>query len=368
MDRVSIATPRLSGGGAEKVVRLIAVELNRYGRLATVYSGAPGEGEKQPAIPVTGIGGERAAQAAVSFLRAAHRDDAGTFLLSLGYINFAPLLRLIRPRARIVLRLGNTVSPEISQMPPLARFRYLTSARMACRAADAMIVQCEYMGSDAVEQLRVAETKIVPIYNPIEAALLERAPGASRPVEAPYIFTAATFKAQKDMNTLLAGFSRSANRGERKLLIAGIAPDHAEFTAMCSRHGLGPESVVCLGFLPDIYPYIEHAEICVLTSLYEGFSNFLLECAALGKHIVATDCPGGNRELFALYDNAEMFPVGDADRLAVLLDRPRRDIPLEQANTSLRAFRFANIYKRYCEVLFGTAVATVSQPSGDVER
>jgi glycosyltransferase involved in cell wall biosynthesis len=301
-------------------------------------------------------------------LRAARQDDTGTFLLSLGYINFAPLLRLIHPRARIVVRLGNSIGPEISRISSLARLRYLTGARMACWAADAMIVQCEYMRRDAIEQLRVTDTKIVPIYNPIETSLLERAPGPDRPVEAPYIFTAATFKDQKDLNTMLAGFSRSGNPEKRKLLVAGIGPDHAGFAAMCRRHGLGPDAVVCLGFLPDIYPYIEHAEICILTSLYEGFSNFLLECAVLGKHIVATDCPGGNRELFAHYDNAEMFPVGDADRLAVLLDSPRKDLPLEQSRGQLRTFRFESIYARYCEVLFGTEEAAASLPGGNVRR
>lgn len=363
MERVSVAIPRLSGGGAEKVVRLIAAELHRCGRLATVYTGAPGERVESPALPVTGIDGERAARAAMSFLRAVRRDRAGTFLLSLGFINFAPVLRLVHPRARIVLRLGNTVSAEIALLGTLARLRYLAGARAACRAADKVIVQCDYMGRDTIEQLRVPEAKIVPIYNPVEAALLERAPDPNRPVEAPYIFTAATFKPQKDLDTLLAGFARAVNPAGRKLLIAGIAPDHAEFAAMCRRHGLGPDSVVCLGFLPNIYHYIEHAEICVLTSVYEGFSNFLLESAALGKRIVASDCPGGNRELFAHYDNAESFAVGAADRLAVLLDSPRRDRPLEQARARLGAFRFEMIYARYCEVLFDT-ISTAISPVG----
>ena len=359
MNRVSVAIPRLTGGGAEKVMSLVADELHRRGRLAIVYVGTPQQRADAPTLPITHIGGERAAQAMFSFLRAVRKDRATSFLLSLGFINFAPLLRLAHPRARIIVRLGNMVSPEIAQMGTVARFRYLGSARTACRAANAVIVQCDYMGGDAIEQLRVPEAKIVRIYNPIEPALLERTPARDRPEIAPYIFTAATFKTQKDLDTLLAGFARAENPTGRKLLIAGIAPDHAEFAAMCRLHGLGPDQVVCLGFLSDIYRYIEHAEICVLTSLYEGFSNFLLECAVLGKRIVASDCPGGNRELFAHYDNAEMFPVGDAEQLAIKLGLPRRDLPLEQSREQLRSFQFETIYARYCEVLFGNAPAAV---------
>jgi glycosyltransferase involved in cell wall biosynthesis len=277
-------------------------------------------------------------------------------------MNFAPFLRLYRPRARIVLRLGNTVSPEIAMLGAVARLRYLTSARAACRAADRIIVQCAYMGNDATEQLRVPNAKIAMIYNPIESALLARAPNPDRPFSAPYIFVAATLKAQKDLDTLLAGFARAANPTARKLLIAGIAADDPEFVAMCGRHALGPDRVVCLGFLPHIYRYIEHAEICVLTSIYEGFSNFLLECAVLGKHIVASDCPGGNRELFAVYDNAAMFPVGDAGRLAELLDRPRNDVPLDHARARLEAFRLDTIYTQYCEVLFGADASPIGEP------
>ncbi len=82
------------------------------------------------------------------------------------------------------------------------------------------------------------------------------------------------------------------------------------------------------------------------------------------KRIIASDCPGGNRELFAHYDNAEMFAVGDADRLAALLDSPRRDLPLKEARARLGAFRFETIYARYCEVLFGT-IPTAISPVGE---
>ena len=42
----------------------------------------------------------------------------------------------------------------------------------------------------------------------------------------------------------------------------------------------------CLGFRKDTYDLIQHADLCVLTSKYEGFSNYLLEAAALGKRVV----------------------------------------------------------------------------------
>lgn len=81
------------------------------------------------------------------------------------------------------------------------------------------------------------------------------------------------------------------------------------------------------------------------------------------KRIIASDCSGGNRELFDHYDNAEMFAVGDADRLAALLDSPRRDLPLEMARAQLRAIRFMTIYARYRKALFG-AIPTAVSPVG----
>ena len=51
----------------------------------------------------------------------------------------------------------------------------------------------------------------------------------------------------------------------------------------------------------------------MLTSLYEGFSNVILESLALKTPVVATDSPGGNREIILNSENGFLAKTGNSD-------------------------------------------------------
>lgn len=86
---------------------------------------------------------------------------------------------------------------------------------------------------------------------------------------------------------LLAVYARSLRRKTARLVITGVDPADAAFKELMRESKLGEFEVVWLGFIPEIYGRIAQAETCVLTSHFEGFSNFLPEAAALGKRIIA---------------------------------------------------------------------------------
>jgi glycosyltransferase involved in cell wall biosynthesis len=60
---------------------------------------------------------------------------------------------------------------------------------------------------------------------------------------------------------------------------------------------------------------MRYADLLVLPSRYEGVPNAALEALALGTPVIASDCPGGIRELRDLDDRVVLAPMGNANAL-----------------------------------------------------
>jgi glycosyltransferase involved in cell wall biosynthesis len=75
-----------------------------------------------------------------------------------------------------------------------------------------------------------------------------------------------------------------------------------------------------LGFVEDIGALWARAHIAVLPSYREGLPLSLLEAAACGRPLVATDVPGC-REIASPGVNAFLVPLDDTEALAAAIDR-----------------------------------------------
>jgi glycosyltransferase involved in cell wall biosynthesis len=206
------------------------------------------------------------------------------------------------------------------------------------------------MRADLLTLMPWAGSKVCIIHNFIEDELWGYSPYPTPPIAEPYIFIAAGFRPEKAFDILLPALKRVNCR--RKLVIAGIGPDDAAFQNLRNSAGLSAEDVRCLGFVASPYHWIAHADLCVLPSRYEGFSNFLLEAGALGKRVVATSCPGGNAEFFEAYKNVIPVPVDDIAALATALEAPRADMDRLEARRRLVTFERETVLAEYMRALF----------------
>jgi galacturonosyltransferase len=64
-------------------------------------------------------------------------------------------------------------------------------------------------------------------------------------------------------------------------------------------------------FIDDIRPYIAKAHVLVLPSYHEGMANVLLEAAAMGRPIIASDIPGCQEAILSGY-NGYLFKKKDS--------------------------------------------------------
>ena len=63
------------------------------------------------------------------------------------------------------------------------------------------------------------------------------------------------------------------------------------------------------------FPYILQADFFILTSIYEGLPNVLLEAITLKKYVISSDCPTGPKEILENGKNGTLFKFGNSNDL-----------------------------------------------------
>ena len=119
---------------------------------------------------------------------------------------------------------------------------------------------------------------------------------------------------QKDHMTLLNAFLNLKNIINFRLLIIGDGKNKKKMEKFIKENKLINE-VKILKNINNPFPYIKKSNIFILTSLYEGLPNVLLEAITLKKYIISSDCPTGPKEILNYGKGGTLFKAGDSNDL-----------------------------------------------------
>jgi glycosyltransferase involved in cell wall biosynthesis len=99
-----------------------------------------------------------------------------------------------------------------------------------------------------------------------------------------------------------------------KFVIIGDGELRDELEKYSQQSGIA-DNVVFIGESDDVFPLLQTMDVFVMTSLYEGLSNAIMEAMLAGLPVVATDV-GGNRELVVNGETGFLCSSNDASSLA----------------------------------------------------
>jgi glycosyltransferase involved in cell wall biosynthesis len=262
----------------------------------------------------------------------AGRYDVMDAWLYHAYVLAALTRPLVRPRALLAGR------RSLSDFK--ARFNWLerTGDAVARRAATRIVANSEAVKGDVIVREKIDPDRIQVIHNGVQApapmAIADRrarraAWGASE--DSIVIGCVANYKPFKGLELLIRAASRLAARPDApdvRLVLVGEGALRPELERL--RAELGVERIVFLnGTEPEARDVFGAFDIAAHTSESEGLPNVVLEAAAAGLPIVATDA-GGTREIITHGRTGELVPIGDEDSVVAALDRLSRD-PRERA-------------------------------------
>jgi glycosyltransferase involved in cell wall biosynthesis len=123
---------------------------------------------------------------------------------------------------------------------------------------------------------------------------------------------------QKDQITILKAVKRIKDKIDFNLLIVGNGIEKKKLTDYITKNKLS-KNVQIISFQKNPYNLIKTADVFVLSSLYEGLPNVLLEAQLLKKFIISTNCPTGPREIILNGKAGFLFKVGDYIKLSNLI-------------------------------------------------
>ena len=101
---------------------------------------------------------------------------------------------------------------------------------------------------------------------------------------------------QKDHITILKAMKLLNNKLKFKLIILGKGKLKNQLKRFCENNEL-KNKINFLGYKKNIFPYLKYSDCLILSSLFEGLPNVILEAISMKKLVISSDCPSGPNEI-----------------------------------------------------------------------
>ena len=265
-----------------------------------------------------------ARRAIVSLVKLFRHRKPQIVISTLAYFNFVVVLALMVSRhmpIRTLVREANIPSSTIKSLPMqwlghfLYKWLYNRTDVVICNSSETM---------EELVTLGVDRSRIALIPNPVDIYAVRKQ--AQEPFNLPEFLDSSLplfvslgrLSKQKGMDRLIFWFASMGSKAN--LLIIGQGAEHDELERLIKSYGLAGRAKI-IDFQDNPFPYMSIAAAVLLGSRWEGLPNVALEALALGKQVVATAHCGGLLDIKHLLDDQALV-IADTDAAYIsTLDR-----------------------------------------------
>lgn len=293
------------------------------------------------------------------YIREERKNGTLTFISCQNYANLVAIFSWPKNRSNIKLLVSERLHPE--------EFKY--NGKFLKGKVIVKLMSWYYKRADAIiansketaDDLTILTGKTAEyIYNPTLSDNYEEL--ASMPVEkdwfaqdVPIIIGVGRLSLPKGFDTLIRAFNIVQKKMDARLVILGEGDKRKELEQLVEELGLN-EKVWMPGYEKNPYRYIKKADLFVLSSLFEGLPNVLIEALALGIPCVSTRCKSGPKEILLDGEGGYLVDVGAVEQMAeamerTLCDKEKAEQMLEKATSMLYRFTPQEVGKQYLEVI-----------------
>jgi glycosyltransferase involved in cell wall biosynthesis len=169
--------------------------------------------------------------------------------------------------------------------------------------------------ADALENSGISKNKLAVVYNPLciknELIRVEKYAKFT-------IICVGRLIVSKDIKTIIEAFSLLSDKAEFQLTIVGVGPELHYLKELTKRLYL-EDRVEFVGWIDDPVIIMSRCHVFVSASRNEGFGNVIIEAMYCGLPVISTNCPGGPKEILGNGKYGMTFDVGDKVELSRLI-------------------------------------------------
>ena len=234
----------------------------------------------------------------------------------------------------------------------------LLLAKYLYRKACAMVAVSHSVANQVVRLLKLPNSFVRVIYNPFDREKISDL--ANKKLEYScfpnnldgnkLILAVGRLEAVKDFATLIKAFAILVQTmSETCLIILGEGSLRDDLQLLISHLNLN-DKVFLLGYSNNPYYFMKRCDLFVLSSLSESFSYVLLEALFLAPRVIATDCPGGVREILNNGGYGKLVRTRDHEALAHTMIALLHEAPIEVEPTFFDRFDEQTIVDQYLRI------------------
>ena len=330
-EKIALFVPSLGGGGAERVMALLANGLIEEGLdvdflVVNTNKGAHAAVLSEK-VNLIDFKKSRTLAALPEMVRYLKKSRPRVMISALDYANVVNLVarRLAGVSTKLIITEHNTLSVA-SQGDFRGMGRILPwLMKLTYPWADQILAVSQGVADDLAKNLNIKRSKIAVAYNPVVTEQLSMLSTQEvqwpwpRVEGTPFILATGRLAAAKDFSTLLKAFSILRKKRPAKLLILGEGEERGMLEQKIAQYELG-EDVALPGFVSNPYAWMASADLFVMSSRWEGLPTVLIEAMACGAPVVSTDCPSGPAEILENGKWGRLVAVGDGAALAEAMD------------------------------------------------
>jgi glycosyltransferase involved in cell wall biosynthesis len=225
-----------------------------------------------------------------------------------------------RLNIKIIARNNSTFSQipnQLSRDNFWKKYVYLPLLKLFYFKSDHIVNQCIAMQEDLISYNPKVISKTNVIYNPVAKYIENYAKNNDlfKIIKKDYILCVGRLEKEKAFHYAIKTFAKlSGEFPKLRLKIVGKGSLEKKLKEFAKEYKVD-DRVDFEGFQKNLIPYYIYAKATVLTSLFEGFPNVLIESIALNTPVVAFDCNSGPSEIINNGINGYLVKYQDVEEL-----------------------------------------------------